>query len=126
MGVRIPPSAPFDSVATLPRSWQAICHQTEANGVLSDRRESKGTKGSVKTEPFLFPQSVCQVVVGSPSVFRAKTDGSNRAGIVLVMPKDCSVFMIGGRSYGVEHWWDFKTETVRGYIYEWNLADSFA
>ncbi len=39
--------------------------------------------------------------------------------------KYCSVFMIAGRSYGVEHWWDFNTETVRGYIYEWDLADSF-
>jgi hypothetical protein len=40
--------------------------------------------------------------------------------------KYCSVFLIGGHSYAVEHWWDFKTETVRGYIYEWKLADSFA
>ena len=40
--------------------------------------------------------------------------------------KYCSVFMIAGRSYAVEHWWDFKSEMIRGYIYEWNVADSFA
>jgi len=40
--------------------------------------------------------------------------------------KYCSVFMIAGRSYAVEHWWDFKTEMINGYIYEWNLADSFS
>ena len=39
--------------------------------------------------------------------------------------KYCSVFLIRGRSYAVEHWWDFKSEMIRGYIYEWNLADSF-
>ena len=39
--------------------------------------------------------------------------------------KYCSVFMIRGRSYGVEHWWDYKSEKVRGFIYEWDLADSY-
>ena len=39
--------------------------------------------------------------------------------------KYCSVFLIKGRSYGVEHWWDYKSEKVRGFIYEWDVADSF-
>ena len=40
--VQILSSAPFDSVASLPRSWQATRYRTEANGVLGERSESKG------------------------------------------------------------------------------------
>ena len=43
MGVRIPPSAPLDSVASLPRSWQAK-EATETSGVPSERSESRGTR----------------------------------------------------------------------------------